>query len=300
MRIAALNGFDYSKILNYFNEEFPDLPLSPLNYEDNATALIIGVGLMGQHMASNIIPWLNLKKLILVDHSATIGVGTSKMALADFAISISRQSNDKTAVVAETVDITSEQAAHELFLRHPGIQYFMHTAGISPRPLTAPEDLTKEDVMGACEVNLWGAHNVIKHGVKTGALVHGSRGVIVLSTSATVGAEGRASAAYEESKGGLLNFLRLQSRHFVEKYGVILNGLAPSPLRGPMAAQNPTSAGRLQAVADAMPMGALTEPKHISAATMYFWAKECWCAGEVLTTDGGYTKHRPIYGPLPE
>ena len=275
------------------------MPTSPLNYEDNATAMIIGVGLMGQHMASNIIPWLNLKKLILVDQSTMIGVGTSKVALADYASSLSQQSDHKTEVVGESVDITSEQAVQELFLRQPGIRYFMHTAGISPKPLTAPEDLTKEDVMGACEVNLWGAHNVIKHGVKTGSLIHGSRGVIVLSTSATVGAEGRASAAYEESKGGLLNFLRLQSRHFVEKYGVILNGLAPSPLRGPMAAQNPTSAGRLQAVADAMPMGALTEPKHISAATMFFWSKECWCAGEVLTTDGGYTKHRPIYGPLP-
>jgi len=279
-------------------EECFNLPPLPFSYNDNATALIIGVGLMGQHMASNIIPWLKLKKLILVDHSTTIGVGSTKMTLADFASSVSQQSNGATQVVAESVNITSEEAVHEFFLRHPGIQYFMHTAGISPKPLTAPEDLTKEDVMGACEVNLWGAHNVIKHGVKTGSLVHGSRGVIVLSTSATVGAEGRASSAYEESKGGLLNFLRLQSRHFVEKYGVILNGLAPSPLRGPMAAQNPISAGRLEAVAEAMPMGALTEPKHISAATMYFWANECWCAGEVLTTDGGYTKHRPIYGPL--
>ncbi len=261
--------------------------------------MIIGVGLMGQHMASNVIPWLNLKKLVLVDHSTTIGVGTTKMSLVDYAKSIAQQSSGKAEVVAESVNITSEEAVHELFVRHPGIQYFMHTAGISPKPLTAPEDLTKEDVMGACEVNLWGAHNVIKQGVKSGSLAHGSRGVIVLSTSATVGAEGRASAAYEESKGGLLNFLRLQSRHFVEKYGVILNGLAPSPLRGPMAAQNPTSAGRLEAVAQAMPMGGLTEPKHISAATMYFWAKECWCMGEVLTTDGGYTKHRPIYGPLP-
>ena len=279
--------------------EFFELPPSPLSYENNATALIIGVGLMGQHMAANIIPWLNLKKLILVDHSTMIAVGTNKVTLADFAGSVSKQSDGKAEVVAESVDITSEQAVEGLFFRHPGIQYLMHTAGISPRPLTAPEDLTKQDVMGACEVNLWGAHNVIKHGVKTGSLIHGSRGVIVLSTSATVGAEGRASSAYEESKGGLLSFLRLQSRHFVEKYGVILNGLAPSPLRGPMAAQNPISASRLQAVADAMPMGALTEPKHISAATMYFWAKECWCAGEVLTTDGGYTKHRPIYGPLP-
>ena len=253
---------------------------------------------MGQHIAANVIPWLKLKKLILVDHSATISVGAGKMSLADFASSISQKSQGVTEVVSESVDITSEKAVQAFFLRHTGIQYFMHTAGISPKPLTAPEDLTNEDVMGACEVNLWGAHNVIKHGVKTGSLVRGCRGVIVLSTSATVGAEGRASSAYEESKGGLLNFLKLQSRYFVEKYGVILNGLAPSPLRGPMAAQNPVSAGRLEAVADAMPMGALTEPKHISAATMYFWANECWCVGEVLTTDGGYTKHRPIYGPL--
>jgi len=285
--------------LQHFHEEFFDLTPLPLSYETDATALIVGVGLMGQHMATNIIPWLQLKKLILVDQFPTISVGTSKMALTDFASSIARQSDGQTEVIAKSVDITSEQAVLDFFVGHPGIQYFMHTAGISPKPLTAPEDLTKEDVMGACEVNLWGAHNVIKHGVKTGAFVPGCRGVIVLSTSATVGAEGRASSAYEESKGGLLNLLRLQSRHFVEKYGVILNGLAPSPLRGPMAAQNPTSAGRLQAVADAMPMGALTEPKHISAATMYFWAKECWCVGEVLTTDGGYTKHRPIYGPLP-
>ena len=95
-----------------------------------------------------------------------------------------------------------------------------------------------------------------------------------------------------------MNLLTLQSRHFAEQYGLILNGLAPSPLRGPMAAQNPVSAGRLQAVEDAMPMGALTEPKHIAAATMYLWANECWSLGEVLTIDGGYTKHRPIYGSL--
>ena len=57
--------------------------------------------------------------------------------------------------------------------------------------------------------------------------------VIILSTSATVGSEGRASAAYEESKGGLMNLLTLQGRYFAEEHGLILNGLAPSPLRGP-------------------------------------------------------------------
>jgi hypothetical protein len=33
--------------------------------------------------------------------------------------------------------------------------------------------------------------------------------------------------------------------------------------------------------------------------TTFFWADERSCAGEVLTTDGAYTKHKPIFGPLP-
>lgn len=271
---------------------------APLNYRPDAAAMIIGVGLMGQHLATHVADWLGLRKLVLVDHLPTIVVGQERIALADFASSISSASAGPLEVVAETVDVTDEHEVRQLFERHPQISYFQHTAGIAPKPLTPPEELTKEDVLGACEVNLWGAHNVIKQGVKHGGFARDARGVIILSTSATVGAEGRASAAYEESKGGLLNLLKLQSRHFVETHGLILNGLAPSPLRGPMAAQNEISAGRLQAVEDAMPLGGLTAPNHISAATMFFWSRDCWCVGEVLTIDGGYTKHLPIYGPL--
>ena len=182
--------------------------------------------------------------------------------------------------------------------RHQGIRYFAYTAGISPKPLTPPEKLTKEDVLGACEVNLWGAHNLLKQGISAGSFSSRAHGVIMVSTSGTVGSEGRASAAYEVSKGGLTNLLELQARYFLEEHGLVLNGLAPSPLRGPMAAQNPVSAARLQAVEDAMPIGGLVDPSHIAAAIMYFWANECWCVGEVLTTDGGYTKHKPVYGAL--
>ena len=270
----------------------------PLTYQSDATALIVGVGLMGQHLALNVSEWLGLKKLVLADYSPNIAVGTESVALSEFATQIAASTDGKTEVVAETINIASEEEVQGLFQRHSEIHYFQHTAGISPKPLTPPEQLTKQDIMGACEVNLWGAHNLLKQGINAEAFAKHARGVIILSTSATVGSEGRASAAYEESKGGLLNLLTLQSRHFLEQHGLVLNGLAPSPLRGPMAAQNPVSAGRLQAVEDTMPIGGLTEPKHISAATMYFWAQECWTVGEVLTIDGGYTKHKPIYGPL--
>ena len=270
----------------------------PFTYQPQATVLIMGVGLMGQHMASNVLSWLDVKKLVIADHGDTIMVGTKETQLSDFAASIKAQHDGSAEVIAETVDVTSEEQVKGLLERHGKFDYLMHTAGIAPSPLTPPEQLTKDAIMKAYEVNLWGAHNVIKQGVNSGNLLN-ARGVILLSTSATVGAEGRSSSAYEESKGGLLNLVTLQSRHYVDQYGLVLNGIAPSPLRGPMAEQHPVSAGRLKAVEDATPMGGLTEPKHISAATMYFWANECWCAGEVLTTDGGYTKHRPVFGPLP-
>ena len=272
--------------------------MSALSYESRATALVVGTGLMGQHMARNVSAWLDLEKLVLVDHAEQINVGGEAVALVDYAAGIAASRDGATEVVAEPLDVTSEDAVKGLFERHPGVGYLMHTAGISPRPLTPPEQLTKADIMDACEVNLWGAHNILKQGINTGGFAPRTRGVIILSTSATVGSEGRASAAYEESKGGLMNLLTLQGRYFAEEHGIVLNGLAPSPLRGPMAAQNPVSAERLQAVEDVMPLGGLTDPSHIAGATMFFWAKECWCVGEVLTTDGGYTKHKPIYGAL--
>ena len=271
--------------------------MAAFSYDKNPNVMIVGVGLMGQYLANHVGAWLGAAKLVLVDGADSVNVAGERMALTDFARSIAA-AHPSLEVVAETVDVTSEDAVAALFARHQGIRYFLHTAGISPRPLTPPEELSKDDILGACEVNLWGAHNLLKQGIHAGAFAPRTHGVIVLSTSATVGSEGRASAAYETSKGGLLNLLTLQARHFLEAHGLVLNGLAPSPLRGPMAAQYPISAARLQAVEDSMPIGGLTDPSHIAAATMYFWSNECWCVGEVLTTDGGYTKHKPIYGPL--
>jgi NAD(P)-dependent dehydrogenase (short-subunit alcohol dehydrogenase family) len=271
--------------------------VAALSYDKSPNVMIVGVGLMGQYLARSVGKWLGAAKLVLVDGASEISVDGKSTALSDFARSVA-DANPSREVIAETVDVTSEEAVAALFSRHGGIRYLQHTAGISPKPLTPPEELTKEDVLNACAVNLWGAHNVLKQGIRTGAFAARAHGVIILSTSATVGSEGRASAAYEESKGGLRNLLVLQSRYFLEAHGLVLNGLAPSPLRGPMAAQNPISAGRLQAVEDNMPIGGLTDPSHIAAATMYFWSNECWCVGEILTVDGGYTKHRPIYGAL--
>ena len=150
----------------------------PLTYKPQASVLIMGVGLMGQHMACNVLNWLDVKKLVIADHTETIMVGTEPTRISDFAASIAAQHDGTAEVIAETVDVTSEEQVKDLLERHGKIDYFMHTAGIAPSPLTPPEQLTKDAIMRAYEVNLWGVHNVLKQGVKGGSL-RGARGVIV-------------------------------------------------------------------------------------------------------------------------
>ena len=87
-------------------------------YQENVAAMIVGVGLMGQHMAQNISRYLQLSKLILVDATPTIRVGTKMEALSDFAQSIAKLQTGGCQVVAETVNITGEAAMNELFRHH--------------------------------------------------------------------------------------------------------------------------------------------------------------------------------------
>ena len=209
--------------------------VAPLSYDETPNVMIVGIASCAiPRQPTSASGWRCQARSSSAP--APINVGGERTALS--GASVDRRANPSLQVVAETVDVTSEAAVAALFARHHNIRYLQHTAGISPRPLTPPEELSKEDILGACEVNLWGAHDVLKQGIRAGAFAPRTHGVVFLSTSATVGSEGRASAAYEASKGGLLNLLTLQARYFLEAHGLVLNGLAPSPLRGPMAAQN--------------------------------------------------------------
>ena len=66
------------------------MSLFPFTYKPDATVLVMGIGLMGQHMASNVLSWLDVKKLVIADHAETILSGTEEMTLTDFAASIAR------------------------------------------------------------------------------------------------------------------------------------------------------------------------------------------------------------------
>ena len=104
--------------------------------------MIVGVGLMGQHLANHIVEWLDLETLVLADASPQIRVGTESVTLGDFAASVAERANGRTQVVAETINITSEEEVSGLFQRHPKVDYLQHTAGGRPHPPPPPPSLS--------------------------------------------------------------------------------------------------------------------------------------------------------------
>ena len=86
-------------------------------YDKNRNVMIVGVGLMGQYLANHVGEWLGAAELVLVDGANAINVDGEHTALSDFAQSIAA-ANPSLEVVAETVDVTSEDAVAALFSRH--------------------------------------------------------------------------------------------------------------------------------------------------------------------------------------
>ena len=117
--------------------------MAALSYDKNRNVMIVGVGLMGRYLANHVGEWLGAAKLVLVDGANAINVDGEHTALSDFAQSIAA-ANPSLEVVAETVDVTSEDAVAALFSRHDNIRYLQHTAGISPRPLTPPRSSARK------------------------------------------------------------------------------------------------------------------------------------------------------------
>ncbi len=88
--------------------------MSALTYETDATAMIFGVGLMGQFLATNAPSWLRLSKLVLVDHADEINVAGTMTPLVEFA-EVVASSTGNTEVVAETLDVSSDEDVAGLF-----------------------------------------------------------------------------------------------------------------------------------------------------------------------------------------
>jgi NAD(P)-dependent dehydrogenase (short-subunit alcohol dehydrogenase family) len=117
----------------------------------------------------------------------------------------------------------------------------------------------------------------------------GARQVHLLSVRAQLGMRDRGYSAYCATKGALVMLIK---QHAVElsAHGITVNGVAPTVVRGDMAAHwlaNPATRGPLLA---RIPLGRVAEPEDVVGAVLFFCSPgAAFVTGQILTVDGGLT-----------
>ena len=117
----------------------------------------------------------------------------------------------------------------------------------------------------------------------------GGKQVHLLSVRAQLGLRGRGYSAYCSTKGGLVMLVR-QHASELGKYGICVNGVAPTVVRTEMGAhwlKNPRTAAWLK---ERIPLGRVAEPLDCVGAIQFFCSPASdYVTGQILYLDGGIT-----------
>ena len=186
--------------------------------------------------------------------------------------SVDRRRQSILEVVAETVDVTSEGVA-ALFSRHDNIRYLQHTAGISPRPLTPPEELQGRHARRLRGEPL-GRLQMLKQGIHAGARAahprcHHPLDICLPSAGGPRerrlrGVQGRSPQPPDPASPLLPRSARPRPERPRTLTAARPHGRAERDRRGTPASGGGQHAHRRP-----------DRPTHIAAATMYFWSNEC-------------------------
>lgn len=186
--------------------------------------------------------------------------------------------------IRRAVDAVAEHfGALDLLVNCVGIQR-------EERLLDVSEDAFDE----LLQVNLKGAmflaQSVARHqvaGVQAGRAP--GRQLHVLSVRAMLGMRDRGYSAYCATKGALVTLIR---QHAVElsAFGVTVNGIAPTVVRGSMGGHWLANPDTREALLKRIPLGRVAEPADLVGAALYFCSPSAsFVTGQVLYLDGGLT-----------
>lgn len=155
-------------------------------------------------------------------------------------------------------------------------------------------DVSEDAFDELLQVNLKGAmflaQAVARHqvaGVRAGRAP--GRQLHVLSVRALLGMRDRGYSAYCATKGALVTLIR---QHAVElsAWGITVNGLAPTVVRGRMGAHWLANPETRDVILRRIPLGRVAEPEDLVAATLFFCGPGAsFITGQVLYADGGLT-----------
>ena len=222
----------------------------------------------------------------LVQRGATVAIAGRDKSKAD---ALAASIGGTSAVAMDAQDVASIRAAvAAVAVEHHGIDYLVNCAGTQQiEPLV---DVTEEAFDRVLDVNLKAAMFLAQAVARVQiAAGRGGRHVHLLSVRAQLGMRDRGYSAYCSSKGGLSQLVK---QHAVElaKYGINVNGVAPTVVRTPMARDWLGDPEVYRALIARIPLGRIAEVDDVSGPVLFFLgAESAFVTGQILYVDGGIT-----------
>jgi gluconate 5-dehydrogenase/2-deoxy-D-gluconate 3-dehydrogenase len=233
------------------------------------------------------------------------GIGRAvSLALVDAGAHVCVTDRDPEAALAVATEITARgQSAgnYELDVTKPrqitgvleastagreAIDILVNNAGIGARipSVKMPQETWKNVV----NVNLTGAFLCAHEVAKTMLARRRGSIVAVASVMGIVGGGLYPNAAYQATKGAMVNLTRALALEWADA-GVRVNAIAPAFVRTPLTEKLLSNPAMEQAILNATPLGRLIEPEEVAHAVLFLAGDAAaMITGHTLPIDGGW------------
>ncbi len=166
------------------------------------------------------------------------------------------------------------------------VHFALNNAGVEG-PFGPVQDATEADFDRIIAVNLKGVWLGLKHQIRH-MLKNGGGAIVNTSSSAGVMSIPQV-AIYSASKHGIIGLSKAAALEQARS-GIRINVVAPGPVRTGLLERMVQGHIDLEAIAERVPMGRISEPAEIAQAVLWLWSDAAsFVTGQTLVVDGGVT-----------